>query len=144
MTDNPYQAPRSPVSTDSHLWSDQRPNRLRIPAIIMLVLACVQLLLLVEFVSLDVTNPRFNNSAEALMWRVIVPVIWALLMVVVIVGSVGMLRLKGYRCAVAASIISCIPGVLLPCFVLSTPCGICALVLLLQSDVKARFSEHQD
>ena len=81
------------------------------------------------------------NALEILAHRVV----WTcLLMVVVIVGSVGMLRLKGYRCAVAASIISCIPGVLLPCFVLSTPCGICALVLLLQSDVKARFSEHQD
>ena len=54
-------------------------------------------------------------------------------------GAWCMRRMTGYRTAVAASIVACIPF-LTPWFVLGIPFGIWALVVLRRKDVRAAFA----
>lgn len=58
--------------------------------------------------------------------------------VAILIGSISMMRLRGYKRAFTAGAVSVIP-LCSPCFVVGIPFGIWALVVLVREDVKRRF-----
>jgi hypothetical protein len=63
---------------------------------------------------------------------------WTVASIIVMMGSICMLKYKGYSMAIAAAIAAIIP-LCSPCFILGIPFGIWALVVLLRPEIKARF-----
>ena len=146
MTDNPFQAPLgdNPYLPPQHAARDDSSNPLLIPAIFLLILASCHLLLLILIVPMQVLqlsriDTATPDGAGRFMGQLTAMVVWSLFMLAIIIGSVCMLRLKSHRSALIASILGVIP-LCSPCYVLGIPFAIWALVLLLRSDVKARFS----
>lgn len=62
---------------------------------------------------------------------------------VVVVGTRRLARFESYRLAVAAVLLSCVPVPFLYCGVVTVPIAIWGLVLLAQSDVRARFAANR-
>lgn len=67
------------------------------------------------------------------------PALWLLVNVPIALGAISMLRLRSYRSAYLAAILSLIP-LCSPCFLLGIPFGIWTLVLLNRPEVKQRFT----
>ena len=63
---------------------------------------------------------------------------------IIAVGAFKMMKLESYGFAVAAAILSIIPCLSSPCFVLGVPFGIWALFVLMDADVKAGFFQSTD
>jgi len=134
---NPYQSPtayRADAATG---------NPLMIPAIILLVLACIMLLMILlsipgqifRMLEIDTTTPAGAGELFGMIGSL---VIWVAMMAGIIWGSIAMVRLRGYGSAMVAAVLALIP-VCSPCFVLGIPFGIWAIIILMRADVRARF-----
>jgi hypothetical protein len=84
---------------------------------------------------------RGTSTAEGtgeLVGSIVSLILWPLMNLAVALGAVSMIRLKSYRSAYTAAILSIIP-VCSPCFLLGIPFGIWAIVVLNRPEVKKRF-----
>lgn len=133
---NPYASPSSPGQAE-------RANPLLIPAVCLLVLSGAFFLLLV--LSLPVQVIRLSNidtstpeGAGELAGGIAALVAWMAVTLAIIIGSIGMLRFRGYSGALTAAILAIIP-ICSPCLVLGIPFGIWAVVVLLRPEVRGRF-----
>jgi hypothetical protein len=145
MSDNPFKDLPDSNPYASPAGEASPTNPLFIPAVVLLVLSILYLLLqiaamprqIVQIMNADTSTPA--GQAEQVGQSTFVVLIFPL-EIVVLLGSVGMIRLRGYRSAFIAAIIALIP-VCSPCFVLGIPFGIWAIVLLLKPEVKGRFTK---
>jgi hypothetical protein len=136
---NPYASPASQIGAGSPT------NPLLIPAIALLILSLLFVLIIIislpgqiaRISAIDTTKPE---GAGRFLGQVTSLIAWPLMNLAVALGAVSMIRLKGYRSAFVAAILSVIPCCS-PCFVFGIPFGIWAIVLLSRSDVKQLFME---
>jgi len=136
-TPNPYAAPSGlpdPLTSG---------NPLLVPAIVLLVLSSLFLLIQIaalpnQIVRLREVDTSTPEGAGEMVGGVVAVVVWAVATMAVIVGSICMLLLKGYRSAFSAAVLSAIP-LCSPCFVVGIPFGIWALILLRRPAVRHRF-----
>jgi hypothetical protein len=119
-------------------------NPLLAPAIFLLVLSLAFLLLLfatlprqiIKLRDIDTSTPHGQGEFAG---AIVTPIAWILAALSITVGSISMLRLKGYRSAFHAAILASIPFCS-PCFVLGIPFGIWAVILLRRPEVRDRFA----
>ena len=133
---NPYQSPT--VHSDNNGGGG---NPLLIPGIFLLVLAIMMLGLILLSIPVQIAQMREIDAPVGQVDAAVSMVtlmVWIIMTVAIIWGSIGMVRLRGYRNAMAAAVLAVIP-VCSPCFVLGIPFGIWALVVLLRADVRAKF-----
>ena len=103
----------------------------RIPAIGLVLCAAINLVAVWLFAM------RMANTNE-LAWRVVLSIAAAVAWnLVILLGAVGMIRLKGYGLAIAGSIMA-LPAV--PGAILGLPFGIWALIVLSRREVKDAFA----
>jgi hypothetical protein len=148
MSDNPFRdlTPVNPYQSSTEYSPHSMPsksNPLMVPAIFLLTLSVLALAANVISLPFQLANiNRIDTSTPEGAGRMIGTVIGMSLVpifaVAIIIGSICMLRLKGYSGAMTAAICACIPFCS-PCVVLGIPFGIWALVLLANPDVKNRF-----
>jgi sorbitol-specific phosphotransferase system component IIC len=86
----------------------------------------------------DVTEDMMKGG-----FGIMVCIVGILIDAVIILGANKMRNLDSYGFAVAASILSVIPCLSSPCFVLGMPFGIWALVVLMNEDVRNAFSDSE-
>jgi hypothetical protein len=118
-------------------------NPLLAPAITLLTLSTLTILMVLaslpgQFIRMRAIDTSTSEGVGELTGMVVTLVLWLLTSAAIALGSVSMLRLKGYSSAYLAAILSVIP-ICSPCFVLGIPFGIWALVLLNRAEVKHRF-----
>ena len=145
MSDNPYASPHGEEDGFRNPLVEETGSRnpLIVPACCLLVLGILYLLLQLislprQFASMaavDTSTPRGQGEFAGILTFVIMSLVAT---IGVVIGSVSMLRLRGYRSARAGAILSMIPFCS-PCFVFGIPFGIWALVILLRPDVKRLF-----
>lgn len=84
-----------------------------------------------------------NSDAARLILNGAFNMIWGTIYlgitVITLIGSIKMRRLEGYGLAMTAAILSIIPCTSPCCFLIGTPIGVWALVLLLDPAVKQAF-----
>jgi len=134
---NPYQSPAE--------YHDDAAtgNPLLIPGIFLLVLASLMLALIllsipgqiIRMRQIDTTTPEGQGE---LTGSIVALVVWIVMMACIIWGSIAMVRLRGYSNAMVAAVLAVIP-VCSPCFVLGIPFGIWAIIVLMRTEVRARF-----
>lgn len=135
---NPYQSPAA--------YSDETAaagNPLLIPGIILLVLASLMLAIILlsipgQILRMRAIDTMTHEGQGELAGSIVGLVSWIIMMGSIIWGSIGMVRLRGYRNAWVAAVLAVVP-VCSPCFVLGIPFGIWALVVLSRSETRARF-----
>ncbi len=118
-------------------------NPLLAPAIVLLIFSILYLLLqliglpnqLATLNEIDTSTPEGAGEYAGQIFAVFFMAISA---VIVLIGSIYMIRLKSYRSAMTAAIVSSIPCCS-PCLFLGIPFGIWAIVVLARPDVKSRF-----
>jgi hypothetical protein len=124
---------RSPIEPDPQVSADVQ-QRLRIPAIGLIISGAISLLLVVLLLGWTVFlgGPAILElSLLTLMFGV---------GSFTIVGALSMMRLQSYRRAVRASIVAMLP--VAPGCILGLPMGIWALVVLSGKEVNAGFASH--
>ena len=134
---NPYQSPTA-YQADAVVG-----NPLMIPAIVLLVLASSMLFLILLSIQSQILRMREIDTTTSgglgeLCGMIGSLVIWITMMAAIIWGSIAMLRLRGYRDAMAAAVLAVIP-ICSPCFVLGIPFGIWAIVVLMRVEVRTKF-----
>ncbi len=142
MIDNPFQTPQhspDPLETQP----GPGPNPLLVPAVFLMILSTLFLgYLAFYFVVLIGMPPMFRDSSmDDIAWvtsSVIVPGVSTAINAAVVLGAIGMLRLKNYSAARLGAICAVIP-LCGPCFVLGIPFGIWALVLMRSPEIQASF-----
>ena len=144
---NPYARPSAgPGPGGQYQPPASGSNPLMVPAIILLVLASLSVLggivQIVQVAANGIPEQPNQDAAEAAGFMVgfwgaviLIPVINLL----IIAGSIAMMRRSAYPLAMTAAIAAIIPfcG---PCVVVGIPFGIWALVLLSKPEVKASFT----
>jgi hypothetical protein len=110
-----------------------------------LVMLCLNILGM-SWLRMSETMPgRWGDEvAEDIMmggFGIMLCIVGILIDAVIILGANKMRNLDSYGFAVAASILSVIPCLSSPCFVLGMPFGIWALVVLMNEDVRNAFSD---
>ena len=149
MTDNPFRelpntnpyAPPAPLPI-----SGSSGNPLLLPAVALLVLSSMFVLLMVlslprqilRIRAIDTSTPE--GSGE-LIGSIVPLALVPLLNVAIALGAISMIRLKNYRNAYTAALLSLIP-LCSPCLVLGIPFGIWAILILNRPEVKQRFLTH--
>jgi hypothetical protein len=134
---NPYQSPAA-------YQSDAGPgNPLMIPAIVLLVLASVMLALILlsvpgQVLRMQAIDTTTHEGQGELAGSIVALIVWIVMTAAILWGSVAMLRLRSYRDAFVAAVLSVIP-ICSPCFVLGIPFGIWAILVLMRPEVRARF-----
>ncbi len=118
-------------------------NPLLAPAIVLLVFASLYLLMQLiglpnQLATLKEVDTSTPEGASEYGGQIFAMLLMATTAVIVLAGSLHMIRLKSYRSAMTAAIVSSIPCCS-PCFFLGIPFGIWAIVLLIRPDVKSRF-----
>lgn len=152
--DNPYSSPEQLGNTSTGMSQKPTPDaasRLKIPAIALLVLAPIAIIFMTADFGFRVYNlmngdiPVIIDQPGATQGAVIgayigagVDVLAIVCQIVVIIGAIGMLKVKSYNMAMTASVISVVPC-LSACCVVGMPFGIWAIVILNDSTVKAAF-----
>jgi len=131
-------------------------DRVQVPAIGMVVAAALDIMTALFFAVLNIMQftmgrthipefGRFGTGMSEVMFAsgigLLLSVFALVLDGVIIFGAVRMRQLRSYGLAVAAAILSLIPCLSSPCFVLGVPFGIWALVVLLNGEVRAAFHE---
>ena len=143
MSDNPfapsYQQQQTPLPVHGS-------NPLMVPAIILLVLSLLWLLYsIVNIGFATMIGPPapppdapvgFEAGQKVGFYGMLI--LMPITSLVVVAGSIQMIRLKMYPLAMTAAVVSMIPFCS-SCLVVGIPFGIWALVLLLREDVKSRF-----
>jgi hypothetical protein len=112
-----------------------------------LVMLCLNILGM-SWLRMSETMPgRWGDEvAEDIMmggFGIMLCIVGILIDAVIILGANKMRNLDSYGFAVAASILSVIPCLSSPCFVLGMPFGIWALVVLMNEDVRNAFSDSE-
>jgi hypothetical protein len=133
---NPY-APPAPLPGSSS------ESPLLLPAIALLVLSSLFVLLLLASIPGQIVRMRAIDTSTPegvgeLIGMFMSLAIWILMNLAIAVGAVSMIRLRNYRSAYTAAILSVIP-VCSPCLLLGIPFGIWAIVVLNRPEVKQRF-----
>jgi hypothetical protein len=149
MSQNPYRElpTANPYATPSGYAMQGAPsnaNPLVIPAVFLIILSTIYILptfiilpmTIYTAVMLDESAPAGSSARMAAILAASITML--VTSVAIIIGSIGMLRMKGYRGALMAAIISSIP-LFSPCALLGIPFGVWAIVLLSNPDVKNRF-----
>ncbi|MBN2432012.1 MAG: hypothetical protein JXQ27_11070 [Acidobacteria bacterium] len=131
-------------------------DRVQVPAIGMVVAAALDIMMALFFAALNILPftvggsqfPEFGRFSAGMSELIFASGIGLLLSVFALVmdgfiifGAVRMRQLRSYGLAVAAAILSLIPCLSSPCFVLGVPFGIWSLVVLLNGEVRAAFRE---
>jgi hypothetical protein len=114
-----------------------------LPAIFLLTLSSLFVLLIVaslpgQIVRIRAIDTSTAEGAGELFGGVISLALWPLMNLAIALGAISMIRLKNYRSAYTAAILSVIP-ICSPCFLLGIPFGIWAIVVLNRPEVKQRF-----
>ena len=148
---NAYQSPNyaDGPHVDSRYHVDAR-RRLKVPAIALMVLSSIGLLMSLFNVGFAVfVEPRVDPTAPELVQSfqrsstgavaAAVQLGFAIVNIVVILGTIGMLRLKSYPLAIAASIVA-ILNLSSCCCVPSLPFAIWCLVVLSNEEVRRGFT----
>jgi hypothetical protein len=131
---NPYAAP-DPVARTSSIAEVR--DRLRVPAIFLIVLSALSLLFYLDSSTFHVME-GMNGKGEASLVLARGTGVLLLCNLATLIGSVEMLRMRSYRKAVIGASIACVP-VCTTCILLGVPFGIWALVILRQSETIAAF-----
>jgi hypothetical protein len=146
MNDNPFRdlPEQNPYASPPLVDRGRYGNPLIGPAIALLVLsACWTLLQLLalpgQFISMTEIDTSEPEGISRLVGQIIGIVAMFITSLIIIVGSIGMLRLRGYGGALTAAIVAAIP-ICSPCFILGIPFGVWAIVLLRKPEIKSRFS----
>lgn len=119
-------------------------NPLLIPAIALLILSTLFVMLIVlslpgQIVRIRAIDTSTSEGTGELLGSILFLAMWTISNLAVAQGAISMLRLKSYRSAYSAAILSILP-LCSPCFVLGIPFGIWALVVLYRPGVKQRFT----
>lgn len=148
--------PRQPASPDGAALRAAASGKLKVPAIFLIVLAALGgLMSVVNVVMSILLPPERMKETIAKMLPNIPPeslkglesnqavniasgVVFLLINVLIIVGSVQAMRVRSYPLAFAASVAAMV-NVGSCCCLLTLPVGIWLLVVLLQADVKKAF-----
>jgi hypothetical protein len=146
MTENPFrdfQGGNPYQSSSSHATASSQANPLLIPGIILLGLCGFFLFSLLlslpgQYIRMSQIDRSTPEGFAEFLGGLVALIVWTLFTLVIVAGSIAMIRLKNYKAAVTAAILSVIP-LCSPCFVAGIPFGIWALVLLFRPDVKTRF-----
>lgn len=135
---NPYLAPFS-AGYRLPLNREAIRAKLQFPAIGMLVVAALgitmQLLSVLMVLLAGARAPRGQQFVPNLIG----PGLWLAVGFVIVLGAVKMQRLESYSLAITAGVLSVIPCT--PCCALTIPFGIWSLVVLLDPQVRAAFSQ---
>jgi hypothetical protein len=137
---NPYAPPAA------HLSSGSPANPLLIPGICLLILSSFFLFCIVvsvpgQIVRIRAIDTSTSQGVGEMTGSVASLILWLLMNVGVALGAISMIRLKSYRSAYSAAVMSVIP-ICSPWFVLGIPFGIWALVVLNRPAVKQRFMKQ--
>jgi hypothetical protein len=145
MSTNPYASPGNyiapPPKPPAALVYAPATCILFFTATWMALLAFVSVKVCVE-VTLKLTAPGKGDLGPREWGELIGTYFWPILLLsihaYIIYGAICMLRLHGYRRALAAAILSCVP-ICSGCLVVGIPFGIWALIVLYRPEVKAAF-----
>ena len=147
MSTNPYESPPNPYAYSSPpgggfglppMEKEYARGRLKIPAIVLIVLAALTAILRVVAVVIALQRAGNNGAPPMVLPEMVGHGIGLLLTIAVLVGCFKMLKVESYSGAMTAAIISVIP-VCSPCLVLGIPFGIWAIIVLCDPRVKAAF-----
>ena len=113
---------------------------LLVVAILGIVLAAVSLIMNLAGVGMGAAGTGDQAQLQMLSggFGVVVAILSMIGSVVVLLGSLKMMKLESYGFAMAAAIIAMLPGIS-GCCILGLPAGIWALVVLLKPEVKDAF-----
>ncbi len=147
MSDNPFRdlPGPNPYAPPTPEWGGPPPgNPLLVPAIFLLTLAVSFVLLIVASLPEQIARIRAIDSSTSegageLFGNIASLILWPLMNLVIVLGAIAMLRLKGYRTAYTAAILATLPCCS-PCFLLGIPFGVWSIVLLNRPEVKQRFT----
>lgn len=137
---NPYASPPPTVGTGQDLASrDQVQRELKTPAIVLIVLALLTIAL--NLFGL-VYNFFFLVQPDDTLWEVFLRLVGSaaivLMNIAILIGAIGMLRLRGWRSARLAAFLAMIP-LCGPLYVLGIPFGISAAAVLGRAETKQVF-----
>ena len=157
---NPYASPIGVDEPDGQVeGSDSLPpsglvlrnpylgNPLLVPAVVLLILGTLQLLYAtITGIAILLGGVEFEFSPDAgraERWAVYAQVYgihfgMLVVAIVTIIGSIAMIRLKGFKTAAVAGILNCVP-LISSCCVVGLPFGIWASIVLFQPGIKSRF-----
>ena len=131
-------------------------NRVQVPAVGMIVAAGLDVAFALIMLFLNILGMSWLRTAETMRGRwgddvaegimeggffIMVCLVGILIDAIIILGANRMRNLDSYGFAIAAAILSVIPCISSPCFVLGMPFGIWALVVLMNEDVRNAFSD---
>lgn len=133
---SPYQAPRA--AAVGSLGSAAARDRIRAPAIAIIVLSSVCLGLLVLALLLFALAAVMGNDLEGAVLQLLLCVVQFVVSVVMLVGAINMLKLRSRGTAMAGAILGMIPGIS-PCCVLGLPFGIWAISAMNDPEVARAF-----
>jgi hypothetical protein len=150
--ENPYESPQA-INEAGQAAQPLRVDvaavraRLRIPAAVLLILACLAIMLhVVVLAALGFDVPRMSRDPTAGPLVVVLAVgphlFFLFLYVVMLVGAGNMLRLRRYSLASLAAVISVFLCAS-PLWLLTLPIGIWALVALHWPETKAAFQQSE-
>ncbi|MDX1944359.1 MAG: hypothetical protein SFU86_03055 [Pirellulaceae bacterium] len=155
FADNPYQASQPADPQWGQPPSDHAKERLKIPAILLLVLAPIHMLFMLADLIFRIVNAQTGNvmilgddaapgAKEGALIGIYaggaVDVLAILAQIVVALGAWQMLQVKSRQMALLACILSCIPC-LSGCCVLGIPLGVWGLIVLNDPQVKQGFPQ---
>jgi hypothetical protein len=146
---NPYSSPSSSSHLPPHVMEQAR-GKTTPPAIALLVVGTLGLLAsLFNIVYASVAEPMVDPGAPAFVQEmqkgqtgplaIGLQCLFAVVNVIILVGSVQMLRMRSWGLAMTATILAMI-NIGTCCCVLGLPIGIWSLVVLIDDNVKATFS----
>ena len=108
------------------------------PAIALIAIAAMTLALMSFGVAMQVIAVvGFGERADDLPFTMVGYAVSGLIYTVMLVGAIRMRRLRSYSLAVTAGVLAVLPCS--GCCIVSIPCGIWALVVLLDANVRAAF-----
>lgn len=136
-SENPYAAP---TSLDS---SPATGNPVLAPGIVLLVLSSIFMLFLLatlpgQFIRMSEVDTSTPAGMGEVSGGIVTLIAWLAMTLAILVGSICMIRMKGYSGALTAACAACVP-ICSPFFLLGIPFGIWALIMLLRKDLRARF-----
>jgi hypothetical protein len=102
------------------------------------MLALILLSIPVQMVQMQAIDTNSPVGRGDLAVSIAALVCWIVMMAAIISGAIGMIRLRGYRSAWIAAVLAVIPACS-PGFVLGIPLGIWAMIVLMRTEVRARF-----
>jgi hypothetical protein len=146
MSDNPFRELPNTNPYASPAWQagyGSSNNPLLLPAIFLLILSSLFVLLIIgsvpgQIIRMRAIDTSTSEGSGELIGSIVSLALWPLMNVAIALGAISMIRLKNYRSAYTAAVLSVVP-VCSPCFLLGIPFGIWAIVVLNRPEMKQRF-----